>query len=36
MAAVQASGKQRVAAVVGLSLLEVIRIRDLPSEILDS
>ena len=36
MAGVQASRKQRVAAVVGLSLLEVIRIRDLPSEILDS
>jgi hypothetical protein len=36
MAGAQTSGKQRVAAVVGLSLLEVIRIRDLPSEILGS
>ena len=34
MAGVQASKKQRVAAVVGLSLLEVIHVRDLPSEIL--
>lgn len=30
------SGKRRVAAVVALSLLEVIRTRDLPTEILDS
>jgi len=31
-----ASGKRRIAALVGLSLLEVLRARDLPTEILDS